>query len=333
VAAESVGWEQSWRQAAARRAAAQADPPRLCGPGSMQILRWHPQPAGLAAAGAAPAHRLASGFAGPPLALAEPEQLPGALDGGGRPCAQLVVDEALLEAVLGPPRFEGHSAAERVAAPGTAAGLVWTAVGGKVQYIECICVGAAPAGGAGGRVGGQLTLTGGGRRCLGELRLRLPACLPACLPAIVPVDPGGTPPAAMCCRPSPSADLFLVLLRRRPAGRGARGERAHRAVLGARSRAGAGPAWRRLLPLPQVGRAHPPARGCAAAASSLPGAQWAGVHAALWGPAASSSSSCAPSRSPRAQARCPRTGPRRASPWRSRSCRCSPSAACAPTWP
>lgn len=46
--------------------------------------------------------------------------------------------------------------AERVSAPGTAAGLVWTAVGGKVQYIECICVGAGRAGRP-----GQLTLTGG----------------------------------------------------------------------------------------------------------------------------------------------------------------------------
>lgn len=74
---------------------------------------------------------------------------------------QVVVDEALLASVLGPRRFEGHSSAERVAAPGTAAGLVWTAVGGKVQYIECICVGAAPAaGGVSSRAGGQLTLTG-----------------------------------------------------------------------------------------------------------------------------------------------------------------------------
>ena len=45
--------------------------------------------------------------------------------------------------------------AERVASPGTAAGLVWTAVGGKVQYIECSCVGAGRGSGP-----GQLTLTG-----------------------------------------------------------------------------------------------------------------------------------------------------------------------------
>jgi ATP-dependent Lon protease len=73
---------------------------------------------------------------------------------------QVVVDDALLEAVLGPARFEGHCSSERVVAPGTAAGLVWTAVGGKVQYIECICVGAAPAGSGGSRAGGHLTLTG-----------------------------------------------------------------------------------------------------------------------------------------------------------------------------
>jgi ATP-dependent Lon protease len=42
-----------------------------------------------------------------------------------------------------------------VASPGTAAGLVWTSVGGKVQYIECICVGAGRGGSP-----GQLTLTG-----------------------------------------------------------------------------------------------------------------------------------------------------------------------------
>lgn len=50
--------------------------------------------------------------------------------------------------------------AERVASPGTAAGLVWTSVGGKVQYIECICVGAGRGGAP-----GQLTLTGA-LRCI-----------------------------------------------------------------------------------------------------------------------------------------------------------------------
>ena len=45
----------------------------------------------------------------------------------------------------------------------------------------------------------------------------------------------------------------------RPAGGRAGGERSHRAVLGAGARRSAGPACRRLLPLPPLGRAHPPA--------------------------------------------------------------------------
>eukprot|EP00897_Mesotaenium_endlicherianum_P011070 jgi/Mesen1/9992/ME000072S09407 len=48
----------------------------------------------------------------------------------------IVVDEAMLETVLGPPRFDGKEAAERVSTPGVAVGLVWTAVGGEVQFVE-----------------------------------------------------------------------------------------------------------------------------------------------------------------------------------------------------
>ncbi|GBG80664.1 hypothetical protein CBR_g31124 [Chara braunii] len=48
----------------------------------------------------------------------------------------IVVDEALLEIVLGPPKFDGTEAAERVSTPGVAVGLVWTAVGGEVQFVE-----------------------------------------------------------------------------------------------------------------------------------------------------------------------------------------------------
>ncbi|CAM6013419.1 unnamed protein product [Sphagnum balticum] len=48
----------------------------------------------------------------------------------------LLVDEAMLEVVLGPPRFDGKEAAERVATPGVAVGLVWTVVGGEVQFVE-----------------------------------------------------------------------------------------------------------------------------------------------------------------------------------------------------
>ncbi|CAN0908327.1 Lon protease homolog 2, peroxisomal [Linum grandiflorum] len=48
----------------------------------------------------------------------------------------LVVDEAMLEKVLGPPRFDDKEAAERVASPGISVGLVWTAFGGEVQFVE-----------------------------------------------------------------------------------------------------------------------------------------------------------------------------------------------------
>ncbi|KAK2410146.1 lon protease protein 2, peroxisomal [Trifolium repens] len=48
----------------------------------------------------------------------------------------LVVDEAMLEKVLGPPRFDDSEAAERVASPGVSVGLVWTAFGGEVQFVE-----------------------------------------------------------------------------------------------------------------------------------------------------------------------------------------------------
>ncbi|KAH7285936.1 hypothetical protein KP509_33G051800 [Ceratopteris richardii] len=48
----------------------------------------------------------------------------------------LVVDESTLEKILGPPKFDGTEAAERVATPGVAVGLVWTAFGGEVQFVE-----------------------------------------------------------------------------------------------------------------------------------------------------------------------------------------------------
>jgi ATP-dependent Lon protease len=79
----------------------------------------------------------------------------------------MVVDETVLEIVLGvhassfltclfafvnhtvmgifmyefyvhvqPPRFDGREAAERVATPGVAVGLVWTEVGGEVLFVE-----------------------------------------------------------------------------------------------------------------------------------------------------------------------------------------------------
>ncbi|KAM0945645.1 putative endopeptidase La [Dioscorea sansibarensis] len=48
----------------------------------------------------------------------------------------LVVDEAMLEKVLGPPRFDDRETAERVATPGVSVGLVWTSFGGEVQFVE-----------------------------------------------------------------------------------------------------------------------------------------------------------------------------------------------------
>ncbi|GAV87170.1 AAA domain-containing protein/LON domain-containing protein/Lon_C domain-containing protein [Cephalotus follicularis] len=53
-----------------------------------------------------------------------------------RIASPLVVEEAMLEKVLGPPRFDDREAAERVASPGISVGLVWTAVGGEVQFVE-----------------------------------------------------------------------------------------------------------------------------------------------------------------------------------------------------
>lgn len=50
--------------------------------------------------------------------------------------AALIVDEAMLEKVLGPPRFDDRETAERVAAPGVSVGLVWTSFGGEVQFVE-----------------------------------------------------------------------------------------------------------------------------------------------------------------------------------------------------
>ncbi|XP_047047441.1 lon protease homolog 2, peroxisomal [Lolium rigidum] len=48
----------------------------------------------------------------------------------------MVVDEAMLEKVLGPPRFDDREAADRVASPGVSVGLVWTTFGGEVQFVE-----------------------------------------------------------------------------------------------------------------------------------------------------------------------------------------------------
>ncbi|KNA21807.1 hypothetical protein SOVF_039800 [Spinacia oleracea] len=48
----------------------------------------------------------------------------------------LIVDETMLENVLGPPRYDDRETAERVSNPGVSVGLVWTAFGGEVQFVE-----------------------------------------------------------------------------------------------------------------------------------------------------------------------------------------------------
>ncbi|MBA0831205.1 hypothetical protein Goarm_015686 [Gossypium armourianum] len=57
-----------------------------------------------------------------------------------RIASPLVVDEAMLEKILGPPRFDDQEAADRVATPGVSVGLVWTAFGGEVQFVEAMSV-------------------------------------------------------------------------------------------------------------------------------------------------------------------------------------------------
>uniref|UniRef100_A0A803LUA0 Lon protease homolog 2, peroxisomal n=1 Tax=Chenopodium quinoa TaxID=63459 RepID=A0A803LUA0_CHEQI len=48
----------------------------------------------------------------------------------------LIVDETMLENVLGPPKYDDRETAERVSNPGVSVGLVWTAFGGEVQFVE-----------------------------------------------------------------------------------------------------------------------------------------------------------------------------------------------------
>jgi hypothetical protein len=62
----------------------------------------------------------------------------------------ITVDLALVEKVLGPGWHSRTEAIDRVSTAGSAAGLVWTASGGMLQYIECCAVGR----GAPGRPGG-----------------------------------------------------------------------------------------------------------------------------------------------------------------------------------
>ncbi|THU44240.1 hypothetical protein C4D60_Mb02t05330 [Musa balbisiana] len=48
----------------------------------------------------------------------------------------MIVDEAMLEKVLGPPRFDDSETADWLATPGVSVGLVWTSFGGEVQFVE-----------------------------------------------------------------------------------------------------------------------------------------------------------------------------------------------------
>ncbi|KAH6788307.1 lon protease 2 [Perilla frutescens var. frutescens] len=53
-----------------------------------------------------------------------------------RVTSPFIVDEAMLEKVLGPPRYDDRETADRVATPGVSVGLVWTSFGGEVQFVE-----------------------------------------------------------------------------------------------------------------------------------------------------------------------------------------------------
>ena len=153
----------------------------LLGPGSMGLLAGSPQ--------------RAAQLQPPP---AQQQQWGSEPAAPAAPAAAIVVDLALLEEVLGPPPFSTHDAAERVAAPGAAAGLVWTSVGGQLQYIECIRVGPGKAGQA-----GALTLTGeegwgGGKR-------EGPAAAALCSGVVALKGDGRGATRAEPCRPLPSS--------------------------------------------------------------------------------------------------------------------------------
>lgn len=43
--------------------------------------------------------------------------------------------------MLKPPRYDDRETAERVSTPGVSVGLVWTAFGGEVQFVEATAMG------------------------------------------------------------------------------------------------------------------------------------------------------------------------------------------------
>ncbi|KAI3493580.1 hypothetical protein L1887_40781 [Cichorium endivia] len=53
-----------------------------------------------------------------------------------RVLSPLIVDDEMLEKVLGPPKYDDKETAERVSTPGVSVGLVWTSFGGEVQFVE-----------------------------------------------------------------------------------------------------------------------------------------------------------------------------------------------------
>lgn len=73
----------------------------------------------------------------------------------GLKSSRFLIDKELVEKILGPPKFISQENLERICGPGIAAGLVWTPVGGMVQYIECCCTNRGQSSKL-----GQLTLTG-----------------------------------------------------------------------------------------------------------------------------------------------------------------------------
>ncbi|CAA7411101.1 unnamed protein product [Spirodela intermedia] len=66
------------------------------------------------------------------ISMVDRRTIPNALKNNSK----IVLDEVMLEKVLGPPKFDDRETAERVATPGVSVGLVWTPFGGDVQFIE-----------------------------------------------------------------------------------------------------------------------------------------------------------------------------------------------------
>ncbi|XP_078492501.1 lon protease homolog 2, peroxisomal-like isoform X1 [Ciona intestinalis] len=68
---------------------------------------------------------------------------------------EITIDEAELNDILGPQRFDRESA-QILTRPGVAAGLAWTQTGGEILYVEASRMASCE----GGEAGGHMTLTG-----------------------------------------------------------------------------------------------------------------------------------------------------------------------------